>query len=506
MPGLTAGLYVGLTGLNTAQSAITVTGHNISNVNTPGYSRQQADISSNASLASGGLFYGTGASLQDIQGIRDQLLNLQITSATSQQAGAETRYESLQSLSTLFQDDGTTGLSSQLSNFFANLQKVAAQPEDTSLRTAMVSSAQNLISVMQTKYQALQTAQATADAGAAALVPQVNTLTKQIAALNQKLAGEANSSQDNDAIDQRQALAEQLSKLVGTQTYVDDKNQMNISLDNGAAPLVVGTTAFVLTAAKDTAAPKTAPFYNDIYVSQDGTGPFTDVTSSIVNGQLGAQLDVRDNAIPSYLKQLDQLAAGLAYQMNTLNGAGTSMDGVAHGLDFFVGGAGNTNHLPSSVQVPPDTPPLNAINDYKGTVMSLSVNAQIVADPSLFAAGTTGSAGDNTNALAMVGLQTGLNTVDLTGAGPGASVSGTFSTVISGLVAKVGDDTASWKTTSTNQENIATALATQRSSVSGVDLDTEAANLITYQRAYQASAQFISVINQLTSQLIQSLS
>jgi flagellar hook-associated protein 1 len=507
MPGLTSGLYVGLTGLTTAQSAIAVTGHNIANVNTDGYSRQQAVITSNTALYEGNCFFGMGASLQSVQGIRDQLLNLQLTGALSQQAGSEARYESLTSLSTLFQSDSTTGMAAQLNTFFTNMQKVAAQPEDASLRTAFVSSAQNLVSALQTKYQALQTAQQTADATATAYLPQINAITKQIAALNQKLAGESNNTADNDAVDQRQALAEQLSQLVGTQTYVDDKNQMNITLDNGAAPLVTGATASTLVAQQYTTAPAgqpqpTAPFFNHVYIKESGA----DVTSSIVNGKLGAQLDVRDNIISGYLQQLDQFTAGLAYNINTLNSAGTDMKGASNNEDFFVGGTGNTNHLPTGVQVPPDTAGQTPNNDYKGTVMSLRVNAAIVADPTRFAAGSTGATGDNTNVAKMIKLQTASNTVDLTGAGPTAASSGTFNTVISSLVAKVGDDAASWKTTSTNQENIATALKTQRSSVSGVDLDTEAANLITYQRAYQASAQFISVINQLTSQLIQTLS
>jgi flagellar hook-associated protein 1 len=505
MPGLTAGLNIGLSGLTAAQSALDVVGHNIANVNTPGYSRELANLSSNGGLNSGNLTYGTGVNLSSIQGVRDSLLNLQITQATSLQYGAQTRYQGLQTVSSVFQDDGTSGISSQLNAFFTGLQKVAAQPEDSSLRTSLVGTAQNLVSTLQTKYQALRASQTSADQQVSALVPQINSLTKQIAALNKKLAGEANSMQDNDAIDQRQALADQLAQLVGVQTYVDSKNQMAINLDGGASPLVIGNSAYTLTAVQNTTPPATAPFFNSVEVSLNPSGPFTDVTKAITNGQLGAELSLRDDLIPGYEKQMDQLAAGLAYNMNTLNSAGFSLDGTQHNLDFFVGAGGNTNHLPTAVQVPPDVVGQVPANDYKGMVLALAVNAQIVADPSLIAAAATASAGDNTNVTKMVALQTQGSTVDLTGAGPAGATSGPFSTFITGLVTKVGTDAQTWNTTATNQENINTALTTQRSSVSGVDLDTEAANLIMFQRGYQASARFVSVISQLTDQLVNNL-
>jgi flagellar hook-associated protein 1 FlgK len=503
MPGLTAGLNIGLSGLNAAQNALDVIGHNISNVNTPGYSRQTANLSTSNSLAYGGITFGTGVTLAGVQAIRDQLLNMQITSSTSQQSGAQTRSSGLQTLSSVFTDDGTTGISSQLAAFFTSLQKVAAQPEDASLRTNLVGTAQSFLTTLQAKYGSLRDAQSTADQQVTTLVPQVNALTKGIADINKKLAGETDPAGDNDAIDQRQQLADQLSQLVGIQTYVDDKNQMNITLEGGVAPLVTGGTAYVMSYAQNSTPPPTAPFYNSVYVSRTGAAPMTNVTANITSGQLGAQLDLRDHLIAGYEKQMDELAAGVAYNVNVINSAGYSLDGTQHNLDFFVGGAGNTNHLPTGVQVPPPGAGQVASDDYKGTVLALKVNSLIVANPNLFAAGgVAGTPGDNTAVKSMVALQTQGNTVDSTDAGPGAAVSGPFSSFVTGLVTQVGVDANRWDTTSTNQENITTALTTQRKSISGVDLDTEAASLIAFQRGYQASARFVSVISQLTDQLI----
>jgi len=104
------------------------------------------------------------------------------------------------------------------------------------------------------------------------------------------------------------------------------------------------------------------------------------------------------------------------------------------------------------------------------------------------------------SAQAIASLQNTNNTVDTNGDGVGDS--GPYNTTVGSLLNKVGTDAQGFKATSTNQQNLLTALTTQRDSASGVDLDEEATNLITFQRGYQASARFISVIDQLTDQLV----
>jgi len=519
MPGLSTGLNIGLSGLTAAQSALDVVGHNIANVNTPGYSREQAVLASSNSLNYGNLQYGVGVTLESISGTRSQLLNQQITTALSQQSAAQANYTGLQTVSTVFQDNGTTGIGSQLNAFFTGLQNVAAQPQDASQRSALVGTAQTLVATLQSKYQSLQDSQTTADQQVVALTGQVNTYTSQIAALNKKLASESDPASDNDAQDQRQALVEKLANLVGIQSYTDSKGQLNVSLEGGGTPLVSGSTAFTMSTVQNTSS-GTPPYFSDVKVNLDSTTS-VNVTSTLANGTLGAQLNLRDNLIPGYLKQMDQMAAGLAYNVNSLQSSGYALNGAAPtGIDFFDSGttsggvftSANTNHLPSNVTVPPAG---TAATDYKGTVMALQVNSQIVADPSLFAAAQSANAGDNSNVNAMVALQTEANTIDTTAAGyptinpatgvavnPALNSSGTFSDFATTLATQVESAASQWNTTATNTENIATALSTQRTSASGVDLDTEAANLITFQRGYQASAQFINVINTLTNQLL----
>lgn len=484
MPGLNAGLYVGLSGIQAQQAALNVVGNNISNVNTPGYSRQQADLTTNQALESAGVFYGTGVTLSAVQGVRDQFLDLQLYRQTALSSGAQTRYTALNAISPTLADSGTTGLAAQIQSFFQGFQDLAARPEDTSLRTNLVGQAQNMISTMQSQYQMLTGQQATADQGVQSLVGQINTLTAQIAQLNTVVSSETSPGSRNDARDQRDALTTQLSQLVGINVNQDSNGQYQITLDSGGAVLVSGSTQYQMTASSTSS---TTGFHL-VQVNEGGTT--VDVTSSIRNGTLGAQLDLRDNVYAGYENQLNQLAAGIASQVNLQHQQGYALDGTTTGLNFFTGDP--TTGLP---------PGATSANSYQGAVMNLSVNSAIVNDPSLIAAaGPLATPGDNTNANALANLQFtgGTNAAGLVLGSP-------FSTVVSSFVSKVGTDTQSWNVQSTTQQNLVTALQSQRDSVSGVDLNEEAASLMTLQQGYQASTRFLSVINQLMNQLVTTL-
>jgi flagellar hook-associated protein 1 FlgK len=226
-----------------------------------------------------------------------------------------------------------------------------------------------------------------------------------------------------------------------------------------------------------------------------------DVTGSIKNGQLGGKLDLRDNLLAGYQRQLDQIAAGVAGRVNLLHRTGIAADGVTTGNDFFQSGVANgANGLP---------PAITAASFYKGMVNALSVNAAVSGNPSLIAAAgplvppaVTAAPGDNANANAIAKLQLATATVDTNGDGVGDS--GPYSTSVGSLVSDVGTAVQKWDAQNTTQQNLVTALQAQRDSVSGVSLDEEATSMMTLQRGYQASARFISVINQLTDELVNS--
>lgn len=500
MPGLTSSLNIGLSGLQAAQGALSVVGHNIANVNTPNYSRQRADLSAQQPQTFGTLEYGTGVTLQNILGVRDKFLELQITQSTARQQGANVRYAGVEGISTVFQDDGTSGLSTLVQKFFEGFQQLSARPEDGALRTNLVGQAQSLVNGLKSRYQMLEDQRNQADQSVASLVEEVNTLTTQIAALNDRISGEPSPGADSDGRDQRQALANQLAALVGIQVFEDDNNRLQVSLDSGAAVLVGGSTAYLMTATPDNTLDNS---YNRVAVTMGTTS--VNVTNLVREGSLGANLSLRDTTLKGYERTLDELAAGIVGQTNMTHRTGFDLSGAAVAgtawQDFFLGtGVNGANGLPGTV---------SAADHYQGMVTTMAVNAAIAATPSRIAASdTANSPGNNVIAKAMANLQNAVNAVNTTTAtvaGPNGADqgdTGPFSTVISGLVNTIGTNIQSYKAASTTQDNLLSALKTQRDRVSAVDMDEEATALLSFQRSYQASAHFISVIDQLMAQLM----
>lgn len=504
MANLTTSLGIGLSGLQAAQQSMSVIGHNIANINTPGYSQQSTVQTTNPSQEFGNLQFGTGVNVTSVQALRDQFLNLQLTQSICSQSGAETRSNALQAVSSVFTDDGTTGLNSQIQDFFASFQTLSANPTDASLQQNVVGKAQSLLTELQSASSTLTSETDTINQQIGSTVPEINTLTSQIAVLNGQISQQINPSNANDAIDQRQQLTDQLAKLVGIQVSTDSHNNYQITLDSGAATLVGGQTAYQMTTAMDS----TNNNYLKVFVQSGGTS--TDVTDKITGGTLGANMDLRDSVLPGYATKLDQIAGSLANQVNKVNMNGYGTDAAATTkTPFFTGGGIDTSNPPDAnfgyVNLADNTLPASAANppNYKGIVNSLIVNPVIVATPSKIATSGTGVSGNNDNALKLADLQKGTATVDTDG--DGTPDSGPFSTVVTGLINKVGTDAQKFNTVATNQENLTTALQTQKTSVSGVDMDTAAAQLLAFQQGYQAAAHFISTISQLTTQLMTSL-
>lgn len=208
MPGLTSSLNIGLTGLQSSQNALNVIGHNIANVNTPGYTREQAALSTMPSLQYGSLLYGTGSTVTSIQSIRNRFLGMQITQATSKQQGASDRHSGIEAVSSLFTDGTSSTLSTQLQALFQGFQDLSARPEDSSARTNVVQKAQTFVSTLQDTYTQITGQQQSADQNVSSLINQVNTYTQEIAQLNDRIAAEPTPGSDNDARDQRQALVD----------------------------------------------------------------------------------------------------------------------------------------------------------------------------------------------------------------------------------------------------------------------------------------------------------
>jgi flagellar hook-associated protein 1 len=448
MGGLTTTLMVGLQGLEASQAALDATSNNISNANTPGYTREVANFSENAENLDGQNLTGGGVTLDSIQSVRDELLNLQIQQQTSQQSSANTQSSLLQQIQSYFSSTGTD-IGSELSDFSSSLTALSANPSSSSVQQDVLSAGQNLADSFNTTANALTTAQSDADQQVTQTVAQVNTLTTQIAQLNAQLSPSVMSSQNGGTIeDQRDELVQQLSQLVGVSVSQSSDGEV-ITTANGS-PLVMGGTSYQL---------QTTTGTNGFQQVLDSNG--NNITDSIQGGTLGGAIQMRDQTIPGFLDSLNTLASQMATAVNNAQAQGYDSTG-AQGQAFFNIPAGTTGAA-------------------AGISVALTSGSQIAASSD----GTSGSNGNVANLSAA-----------LTSALPsGQSASAAYSN----LVFNVGTATSNASSQSTAIGDNLTQLTNQQSSVSGVNIDEETTNLIRYQTAYEAAARIVSTIQALST-------
>jgi flagellar hook-associated protein 1 FlgK len=444
MSSLNASLATALSGLISEQGAMATTTNNVANANTPGYSRQVPVLVSSDPTVVDPLTFGSGVTLQSIESIRDPILESQIQQETQTNGQLNSLVSALQQTQVNF-TSSTGDIGTAITNFFDSVNQLSTNPSDLSLRQNVLTAADNLATAFNTTSNNLTTQQADIDQNVVQSVGAINTLTRQIAQLNGQISALQNVGESAGSfIDQRTQAIDQLSNLVDVSVIPSD-NTLTLTTGNGT-PLVIGQTAFQL---------QTQPTLSGLH---DVYAQGTDVTGSIVSGELGGQLQARDQQIPAIQTQLDTLAAGLANAVNTVQAGGFDLNGV-QGTNLF------------------NPPPASGV----GAAATLSV---AITDPSLIAASSDGSAGSNGNAEALYALNSQ------------AVVSGESPTdYYSGIVFNVGNATSNATAEQTASNLVLAQLNDQNSAISGVSLDEEAANLVQYQQAYSASAQVITAIN-----------
>ncbi len=454
MSSLNASLAIALSGLIADQGALEATTNNVANVNTPGYSREEPVLAASDPIVVEPLTLGTGVTLQNIESIQDPILESQI----AQQTQSENQYSTLTSALEQAQVNFTTttgDIGTAISNFFNSINQLSTTPSDLSLRQGVLTAAGNLATAFNNTANSLTQQQGNLDLSVVQQVSQINQLSQQIAQLNGQVANLQNLDQNAGTfIDQRQQAIDQLSSLIDVSVIPAD-NSLTLTTANGA-PLVTGQQSYQLTTQTNSAG------LHEIY--SEGNN----ITSEITSGQLGGTLAARDQAIPSILGQLDTLAAGIANSVNAVQTAGYDLNGnLATNEDLF------------------DPPPANTT----GAAATLSV---AMTNPSEIAASSDGSPGSNGNAQAMYALSTS------------GSISGQSpSDYYSGIVFNVGSQTANASAEQTASQAILQQLNDQDASVSGVSLNEEAANMVQYQDAFQASAQVVTSINDMMYAVIQ---
>jgi flagellar hook-associated protein 1 FlgK len=328
---MSSGIFgIGVGGLEAAQAGLLTTSHNISNVNTPGYSRQTVVQATNEPQFTGGGFFGTGVRIDTVRRNYSDFIAAQVRQAQTQASQFDTYSSQISQIDNLLADpDG--GLSPALDDFFSSVNAVAAHPDDIPSRQAMLSSAQTLVARFHQLDGQVQQWRDGANAQIKNTVDSINSYSQQLAQLNLQIAtasGAAGGQLPNDLLDQRDALIDDLTKQVGASVVKQSDGSLNVFLANGQA-LVVGSSAFQLTTVPDADDPR-----NLQVALQTGGSVVQFKDSTLTGGVLGGLLTFRGEALDKTESSLDQIALSLAQGFNAQNRLGQDLNGNPGG-DFF---------------------------------------------------------------------------------------------------------------------------------------------------------------------------
>lgn len=456
MSGLFQGLEIGKRALLTHQLTMNTIGHNVANVNTPGYTRQRTMITAAQPIGTANYVIGNGVTMTSINHVRDLFLTNQYRRENKSLGEWQYREKALTQIETFFAEPFDESLGDVLNKFWTSWMDLSNNPESSAARSAVSAQANMLTNSFHSLDRQLMETQLTADMDVAARVREINQMAGEIANLNRLVVSEElGGLSANDLRDQRDYLIDNLSKLVDVNTR---------EKANGSVVVYISGLAIVENA--DT-------FQLDTRVNSSGDQTRYDIvwkntksTVKITGGELKGLLDTRDVLVPRYRDKLNQMASALVNDVNQLHRAGTDMDGIG-GRNFF--------------------------NGSYTTAANIRLEQGIADNHNLIAASLSGEPGDNANALAIADLRNeatmSFGTVSIT-------------EFYNSMIGDIGVEAHEAITYRGNFEVLMNQIENSRQSVQGVSMDEEMAELVRQQHAYNAAARLITYIDDALDTLI----
>ncbi len=313
-------LSIGLSGLAASKTQLSITGHNITNVNTPGYSRQDATQATRSPQFSGAGYIGSGTTLVDVRRTYSEFLTSQLRSSTSLNRDVEAYKSQIDQLDSLLAGT-TTGITPSLQKFFSALQTAAEDPANIPARQLVLAEAEGLARRFNTVYDRLSEQNNFTNKQMAAVTDQANRLAGSIGSLNEAIAiAAANGKQPNDLLDARDEAVRQLSGYIGVTVVPQDDSSFNVFIGSGQ-PLVVGSKVARLEVVPGQGDP------NRHEVQFISGGSRQGITSQITGGELGGLIRYREEVLDSTMNSLGRLALAVSDQVNTQLGQGLDLKG-----------------------------------------------------------------------------------------------------------------------------------------------------------------------------------
>lgn len=438
------------------QFALSVTQRNVANAGNPYYTRQEVIFTSDETA-----WARSGVNGVSLQANRNRYIDYSISQELQALAEHEFTSGALQEIEAVF-DGGGEAFQQALSKFFNSFASLSSAPEDLVLRQEVLSSANALCMEFHRVYAGIQQVQTSADQALTHVVAEINSISERIADLNVRVAQAqaARSAEEFTLRDARQELLEELSTFIDISYFETESGSVTVTNRQGGA-LILEDRSYPLELGASSAGA-----FQGIFLSG------AEITGSVKSGQLGALLEIRDNKTAEYLNSLDELAAAIITRVNDQHALGSDLDGQSGGVFFE-----------PFVPIVPDS--------YRGAARSMTV--ALADERKIAAASPGGAAGDNGNARLLAAIRD----EKLCSSG-----SATASEFYAGLIYRVGTDRRMAREGVLIETGMLDHLRNQRDSLTGVNLDEEAIRLIQSQKAYQASARFANVLDQLSSEIL----
>ncbi|MHB1167158.1 MAG: flagellar hook-associated protein FlgK [Carboxydocellales bacterium] len=460
------GLEIGRTALQAQQRALDVTGHNIANANTPGYTRQDAVTSATTPYAMPGLNkpntpgqVGTGVQVDEIRRLRDSFIDTQIRTEAKTTGFWASNQDALKKLEVIFNEPSDAGLRTVMDQFWSGLQELSKNPESKSVRAVVSQRGIALADTFNHIDRQLTELQVDTDSNIRIKISEINNSANQVAQLNnQIILIESTGDKANDLRDKRDLLVDQLSKIVNLSTTEEKNGSLTLAISGRV--LVSGKNNYAIQAVN------TPPNgYAAIQWAADNTNVL------IQSGTLKGLLDVRDITVNNYIGYINTLAGTLATQTNAIHRNGRTLNGVGtSNIDFFEPEPG-------------------------ATAKNISVSAAVLtSENNIAAAIQDGAPGDGSNALAMAQLK---HSNILAG--------GSLDDYFRGIIGKLGVDSQEATRMVDNQGILEAELQNRRQTLSGVNLDEEMTNMIRFQHGYNAAARVVTVMDEMLDVIVNRL-
>ncbi len=463
-------MSVGRRSMMNSQTGLHTVGHNIANKETEGYSRQRIETRANGAQGSGKRRIGMGATAAAVRRINNPYLEKQLGQEKSELSTTKGRQQGLSRLEQVFNEQQVEGFNNSLGNFFNAWRELSTNPESMPRRTAVRASAETLVNDFHNMSSQLDEISADINSQMQISVNDINSMTSEIATLNQQIQEvELSGGWANDERDRRDLLLKKLGEEIDIQWAEGEDSAVTVQTAKDAVLVVGGIANNLQAVSTPMREGKDEGDFDIVFYHHDYAEPLL-LTDRIEGGRLGGLLSVRSGELNGVKHDIDNLAFTVSNEINQIHGKGFNAYNQT-GVNFFEPTQGAHNAA-----------------EY------LRMNSEIERDSARISAGRDPNRpGDNRVANEIAELQYGK---------PIFGGTLTLDEFYKGIVGELGIKTQAANRQADVQGNIVNQLENLRESISGVSLDEEAAKMIEMQKHFDAAARLIRTADEILETVI----